>query len=308
MSAILRMDRVTRRYGPHVALLDMDLQLEAGLYGLLGPNGAGKTTLMRLAAGLIKPSSGSVTWLGGHKRRSKATDNAIALCSDAEQLPSEYTPTELLTLLLRCAGLGVEDAEARGREELLSLGLQEQLDRPIRTLSRGQRQRVKLAQAFALPARLLLLDEPLNALDPVWRIRVSERMREAAAQGACVVMSSHVLAEVESVAERLVLLFRGRLLAAGTRAQIRELIDHRGAALTVACDDPRKLAATMLGQPTAKAVRIEGEWLLVDTEDMPGLCRALPGVVLESGVLVSEVRTEGDDLVSLFSALSKEAR
>ena len=132
MTEVLRMQRVTRRYGPHVALLDVDLALEPGLYGLLGPNGAGKTTLLRIAAGLIRPSSGSVTWLGGHRRRSRATDNAIALCADAEQLPSESTPVELLTLLLRCAGMSAEQAEQTGRRELHELGLDEQLDRATR--------------------------------------------------------------------------------------------------------------------------------------------------------------------------------
>lgn len=305
---VMRMTRVTRRFGPHVALLDVTAELSAGIYGLLGPNGAGKSTFLRLAAGLIKPTTGTVRWLGDHPRRHRALDNAIALCGDGEQLPSDETPLQLITLLLRCAGVSAGAASDHAGRELATFGLTEQQERPIRTLSRGQRQRVKLTQAFALPARLLLLDEPLNALDPVWRLRVSERMQQAAADGACVVMSSHILAEVEAVADRLLLLFRGRVVAAGTRVQIRDMIHHRGASLAIACDQPRQLGAELMKCGSARSMRVDADWLVIDTDDMPGLARALPGAVVAVAARISEVRTEGDDLVSLFADLAGEVR
>jgi len=308
MTAIVQLDRTTRRFGPHVAVLDADLTLGPGVYGLLGPNGAGKTTLMRMMAGLIRPTTGTITWLGGHKRRARELDNAIAICPDGEQLPPRETPLELLTLLLRLSGVSARDAGERAEAALIDLGLKEELDRPIAQLSRGQRQRVKLAQAFAIPAKLLLLDEPLNALDPVWRLKVSERIKATAGSGTCVIVSSHVLAEVEAVAERLILIFKGRIVAAGTHLEIRELLDERGAGLSITATEPRKLAAALMAHGAVTSTRVEDDILYVDADDMQTLCKALPPAVVASKTQVWEVRAQGDDLVSLFHALADEVR
>ena len=308
MSTVVEMTAVTRAYGRFVAALDLHVRLGAGVYGLLGPNGAGKTTFLRLAAGILRPTSGEIRWLEGQPRRHRSLDNAIAVCLDGEQLPANQTPTQLLELLLRCAGVSAADAEGRAEAALREMGLDEQLHRTVGTLSRGQRQRVKLAQAFALPAKLLLLDEPLNALDPVWRLKVTERIEQAARDGACVVVSSHVLQEVEAVAERMILLFKGRIVAAGTRAQIHELVHRRGMGLAITCDQPRALAAALVKREAVGATNIDGEVLRVSSDDMPALCQALPGAVLESGAVVHRVDADGDDLVGMFKALSEQVR
>lgn len=308
MSETLRLERVTRRFGARVALLDANLRLEPGLVGLLGPNGAGKTTLLRLAAGLIRPTTGRIAWMGGHPRHHPALDNQIALCSDGDALPVRESPLSFVTMLLRCAGLSTSDAAQRATTTLERLGLSEKLEAPIAQLSRGQRQRVKLAQALALPAGLLLLDEPMSALDPVWRIEVGAMMREAADAGACVVVSSHILEEVEALAQTLVLLFRGRVVAAGSQAEIQALMRNRGTAVRVRSDRPQALARELLGRAAIRSLHIEGDELLVQSEDLQAVCTALPPSVLASQAAVRTVGTDGDDLVSLFKALSQEVR
>jgi ABC-2 type transport system ATP-binding protein len=308
MTAVVELTRATRKFGVHVAVLDVNVRLGAGVHGLLGPNGAGKTTFLRLAAGLLSPTSGTVTWLDNKTRHDRLLDNAIAVCIDGESLPSDATPMGLLTLLLQCSGVAPQEAVDLAESSLLAFGLGDQLEQLIGTLSRGQRQRVKLAQAFALPSRLLLLDEPLNALDPVWRLRVTDKIREAAALGACVVMSSHVLAEVEAVAETMLLLFKGRVVASGTREQIHELVHHRGVGLQITSDVPRKLAAALMQSDAVGSTRIEGDILHVETADMPGLCMALPAAVVETQAQVSAVRADGDDLVGMFTALAEQVR
>ena len=305
---IVRLERCTRRFGARVALLDATLTLEPGLVGLLGPNGAGKTTFLRLAAGLIQPTSGRLSWLGGHQRWDPALANQIAMSSDGDQLPVQDTASEFVSMLLRCAGLGADDADARAAQVLTRLGLDEKRDAAISTLSRGQRQRVKLAQAFALPSALVLLDEPLNGLDPVWRIEVADLMREAAARGACVVVSSHILEEVEAIAERLVLLYRGRVVAAGTQGDIRALLRTRGTAVRIRTDDPRGLARALLADTSMSALLFEPGALLVRADSLAAVHVALPRAVVATGVRVHEVETEGDDLVSLFAALGEEMR
>ena len=305
---VLRLERCTRRFGARVAMLDANVTLQPGIVGLLGPNGAGKTTFLRLAAGLIKPTSGRITWLNGHERWDPALANQIAMASDGDQLPVQDTASEFVAMLLRCAGLGADDADQRAEHVLRRLGLDEKLDSAISTLSRGQRQRVKLAQAFALPAALVLLDEPLNGLDPVWRIEVAQLMREAAARGACVVVSSHILEEVEAIAERLVLLYRGRIVAAGSQAEIRALLQTRGTAVRIRTDDPRGLARALLAKTAMSTLQFEPGALLVRAEDLSAVHHALPAAVIATGARVHELETEGDDLVSLFATLGEEMR
>lgn len=310
---ILRLERCTRRFNSRVALLDASLVLEPGLVGLLGPNGAGKTTFLRLAAGLIRPSSGQITWLGGHARRAPALANQIAMSSDGDQLPVADSALEFVAMLLRCAGMSASAAEDRATATLERLGLSEKLDAPIATLSRGQRQRVKLAQAFALPAALILLDEPLNGLDPVWRMEVAKMMQEAAGRGACVVVSSHILEEVEAIAERLVLLYRGRVVAAGSQAEIRTMLQNQGTAVRIQTNDPAALARALLNPtsattPALSALEFEVDALVVKAESLPAVHRALAAAFVASDVHVAEVETLGDDLVSLFSALGEEMR
>ena len=304
----LSFQRVSKQFGARAALLDVTLDLRPGLVGLLGPNGAGKTTWLRLAAGLTTPSSGQVTWLDGLRRREPRLDNRIAYVSDGDSLPRATSPMGLCTELLRCSGLPASEAEDRSHSVLLRLGLESQLEAPLGTLSRGQRQRVKLAQAFALPASLLLLDEPLNALDPIWRMEVAALMQEAVAAGACVVLSSHILEEVQALSTWLVLLFRGRLVAAGSQNEIHDLLHNRANALRIRCPEPRLLARELLSRAPVSALRIEDGELCVNATDIGALYRALPAAVVAIGARIDQVTTDGDDLVSLFKALSAEVR
>jgi ABC-2 type transport system ATP-binding protein len=307
-ASVLTLRRTTRQFGARVALLDVTVELQPGLVGLLGPNGAGKTTLLRLAAGLLAPSSGDVRWFDGLQRHDPRLDNRIAYVPDGELLPPRDSPLEFCTVLLRAAGLNAHEAEARAKSVLGRLGLDSQRDTPMGKLSRGQRQRVKLAQAFALPAMLVLLDEPLNALDPVWRLEAAALMHEAVAAGACVVLSSHILEEVESLTSWLVLLFRGRLVAAGTLREIHELLHNRANALRIQCSDPRSLGRELLGRAPVGLLRFQGDEVTVQAPDIAAIYRALPSAVVASGVRVTQVVTDGDDLVGLFKTLSGEVR
>ncbi|MBM4341824.1 MAG: ABC transporter ATP-binding protein [Deltaproteobacteria bacterium] len=308
---VVAFQRVTRAFGSRVALLDCSVELQPGVVGLLGPNGAGKTTWLNLAAGLVAPSSGQVRWLGELGRRDPGLDNRVNLCTDNDQMPRRLTVMQWLTGMLRLSGCPASYAWQRAGQMLDRLGLDAKKDAKLETLSRGQRQRVKIAQAFALPATLLLLDEPLNALDPVWRREVAALMHEAASAGACVVVSSHILEEVEALASHLVLLFKGRLVAAGHQEDIRDLLHNQATLLKISCSDARSLARELLAKAPVTLVRVDSagnDVLTVQAADAEALCRALPHAVLASGVAVERVDTQGDDLVSLFAALAAEVR
>lgn len=305
---VLQFTRVSRQFGARTALLDVTLELRPGVVGLLGPNGAGKTTLLNLAAGLTQPTSGQVRWLGDLQRRDPRLDNRIALCPDGDQLPRRDTALQWVVGLLRLSGCTALVAEQRARQALDRVGLQAQQDQLLSKLSRGQRQRVKLAQAFCLPAALVLLDEPLNALDPVWRREVAALLQEAADAGACVVVSSHILEEVEQLASWLVLLFKSRLVAAGSQQDIRDMLHNQATILKITCTDGRALARTLLALAPITLIRVEDSVLTVQASDADALCRALPQAVVASGQVPADVTTQGDDLVSLFQALAAEVR
>ena len=305
---VVSFQRVTRQFGSRIALLDVTLELQPGVVGLLGPNGAGKTTLLNLAAGLSAPTSGTVRWMGDLPRRHPSLDNRIALSTDGDQLPRRESPLQWITGMLQLSGSTRLVAEQRAGQMLDRLGLNAKRDESLEKLSRGQRQRVKLAQAFALPASLLLLDEPLNALDPVWRREVAALLHEAALAGSCVVVSSHILEEVEALASWLVLLFKGRLVAAGQQQDIRDLLHNQSAVLKVHCQDPRLMARELLARAPITRITIEPDALVLQASDVDALCRALPQAVVATGLEVREVTTQGDDLVSLFAALAQEVR
>lgn len=305
---VVTFERVTRQFGPRMALLDVSVALQPGVVGLLGPNGAGKTTFLNLAAGLTAPSSGKLRWMGDLPRRHPSLDNRIAMATDGDQLPRRETPLQWITGMLRLAGSTQLVAEQRAGQMLDRLGLTAKRNESLENLSRGQRQRVKLAQAFALPASLLLLDEPLNALDPVWRREVAALLHEAAQAGACVVVSSHILEEVEQLAAWLVLLFKGRLVAAGQQQDIRDLLHNQSAVIKVFTQDPRLLARELLARAPITRITLEADSLVLQASDVDALCRALPQAVVATGLSVQQVTTQGDDLVSLFSALAQEVR
>lgn len=307
-SAVVQLTRVSKQFGARAAITDLTLALEPGLVGLLGPNGAGKTTLLHLLAGLTVPTSGTVRWLGDVERRDPRLDHAIALAGDGDQLPRRDTPLQYLTLLLQSSGVTRIAAEDRSKKLLGRLGLVTQAGQSMAGLSRGQRQRVKVAQAFALPSRLLLLDEPLNALDPVWRLEVAALMHEAAQAGTCVVVSSHILQEVEQLATWLVLLFKGRLVASGTKPDIATRLRSQSTVLTIRTNQPRELARELLLHAPLTTLRLRDDSLQVQASDVDAMCVALPKAVVATGASVQEVDGEGDDLVSLFSALAAQVR
>jgi ABC-2 type transport system ATP-binding protein len=306
--AVVALQRVTKQFGSRAAITDLTLDLSPGLVGLLGPNGAGKTTLLHVMAGLTVPTSGQVQWLGRYGRRDPGLDHAIALAGDGDQLPRRETPLQYLTLLLQTSGYGALQAQDRAAKLLSRLGLQTQQHQAMSGLSRGQRQRVKIAQAFAIPAKLLLLDEPLNALDPVWRLEVAALMHDAAQSGACVVVSSHILQEVEQLATWLVLLFKGRLVAAGTRTDIATRLRSQATVLKLRTDQPTELARELLRLAPITTLRLLPDGLQVQASDVDALCLALPNAVVNTGAQVFELDGEGDDLVSLFTTLSTQVR
>lgn len=315
MSTIARLDKVTRLYGQTVALRDVTLSLTAGTTGLLGPNGAGKSTLLRMLVGLMQPTTGSVRLLDpahadalGHAPFAHAPSlRRIGYCPEHENAYDGLTGLDFVRLLTELHGFASDEARRRARARLEAVGLGDALDRPIGTYSKGMRQRAKLAQALAHDPDLLVLDEPLTGCDPVSRARVLEVLRDEAARGAAIVMSSHVLTEIEALTSRVVVLHRGEVLAEGDVHGIRALIDRHPHQVRVECSAPRRLAERLVGTEHVLSVKLpDARTLVVETRQPDALYDAVPRACAELGIDIEALSSPDDNMAAVFRYLTNE--
>ena len=301
-AAALRFQRVTKWYGTIVALLDVSFDVGCEVVGLVGKNGVGKSTLMKLAAGLLQPSQGSVH-IGPHVAGTAAARADLGFCPDVERLYENLTAVDFVAWMLRYHGFGRRAARDRAAATLQRLGLGDNMHRRIREYSKGMRQRVRLAQALAHEPRFVLLDEPMTGLDPVARAELSQTIRSLPAQGVGVLVSSHVLHELEAVVDRVVLVHQGRLLAQGRVGELRAQLPSQPHRLRIVGPRLRELAAVLVGWPQVAQVRVHDDAIEVSVAGEAGFYEALTrlGAGWDGGM--HEVVPLDDDLASLFGYL-----
>jgi ABC-2 type transport system ATP-binding protein len=287
-------------FGPKVALAEVSCSFGPGVTGLLGPNGAGKTTLMRAITGLLSVSVGSVWVAGGDPRKVRAVQGHIGLVPEDEAVPGGMTPRDLARY--RAALHSVTDREAPDRW-LAVVGLLDEADRAMDGFSKGMRQRAKVAAALVSNPAVLILDEPLNGADPVQRANLIRLFKQLGDQGRTVVVSSHVLYEVERLAQRVVVLVRGRLAAAGDRRAIRDAMADRPRRVLVRAEPTRVLAAALAGHEAVGGLEVDGDRLTVATRRAGDLALALPSLAKDAGVRLWEVRPLDESLEALFREL-----
>ncbi|HVW32743.1 MAG TPA: ABC transporter ATP-binding protein, partial [Acidimicrobiia bacterium] len=257
-------------------------------------------TLMRAVTGLVTVSVGTVWVAGGDPRRQRAVQGHIALVPEDEAVPGGLTPRELARY--RAALHSVADREAPERW-LAVVGLTDAADRPMDGFSKGMRQRAKVAAAMVSNPSVLILDEPLNGADPVQRANLIRLFKQLGDQGRTVLVSSHVLSEVERLAQRVVVLVRGRLAAAGDRRAIRDAMAEVPRRVLVRADPPRVLAAALAGHDAVGGVEVDGDRLTVATRRAGDLALALPALARDAGVRLWEVRPLDESLEALFREL-----
>jgi ABC-2 type transport system ATP-binding protein len=303
----LVLEGVSRWYGDTVALADVSFTLGAGVTGLLGHNGAGKSTALKLCAGFTQPSAGTVRVLGTDLAASPEAYRRIGIAHDRDALWPFLTARGMVAL---CARLrGAPDPEGAAARALAEVGLEDVADRKLKGFSHGMRQRVKLAQALAHDPELLLLDEPLNGLDPAQRRTVVELIRRLGEEGRTVVVSSHVLHEVERMAPRVLVLVNGHLVASGATSAIRELIADRPRSVRLeAGSGGRALARELVGAGLVESVRFDDGAMVVEAQDVERLGRALPSLARDVGARLSRIEPVGDDLESVYAYLHERAR
>jgi ABC-2 type transport system ATP-binding protein len=299
-------DHLSKWYGQVIGLNDVSVSVPAGITGLLGPNGAGKSTFMKLITGQLRPSKGGVTVLGQPIWRNPSLYFQMGFCPEQDAFYDRMTGLEWVSALARLNGLGEAEARSAAERALTAVDLMEAAGKRIGAYSKGMRQRVKLAQALVHDPALLILDEPLSGMDPVGRRRTIRMIRDWARQGKSIIVSSHILHEIESMTTNILLINNGRILAEGNVHQIRDLIDEHPHTVYIRASDPRRLAREFLSRADVISMKFETGAVIIETGTPDAFYASLTELVAAGTCGTVEAVTSPDDnLQAVFKYLVK---
>jgi ABC-2 type transport system ATP-binding protein len=303
---VLVAEHLSKWYGEVSGLNDVSVAIPRGITGLLGPNGAGKSTFMKLATGQLAPSTGTIRVLGEPVWSNPALYARIGYCPDQDAFYDRMTGRRWLEALVRLNGLAPAAAGAAATRALQIVGLVEAADRRIGGYSKGMRQRVKLAQAIVHDPELLFLDEPVSGMDPLMRRTTIRLIKDWARAGKSVLVSSHILHEVESMTSNILLMSQGRVLAEGDVHQIRELIDEHPHTVYIKAEHTRALAREFLAYDDVLSLKFEDDAVVVET-GRPDVFYARLTALAASGDAgtIDEITSPDDNLQAVFKYLVK---
>jgi ABC-2 type transport system ATP-binding protein len=304
---VISTQHLSKWYGQVSGLNDVTVTVPPGITGLLGPNGAGKSTFMKLITGQLKPSKGTVHLLGEPVWGNPGVYARVGFCPEQDAFYDRMTGLDWVTALLRLNGLDPAAASAAARRALDTVDLLDAAGKKIGAYSKGMRQRVKMAQAIAHDPELLILDEPLGGMDPIMRRRSIKLIKDWAKAGRSILVSSHILHEVESMTSNILLINNGRIVAEGNVHQIRDLIDTHPHTVFIRAADPRALARTLLVEDGVLSLRFEPGALVVETARPDAFYARLTDMAAtgEAGV-IDEVTSPDDNLQAVFKYLVKQ--
>ena len=306
-AAVVSAQSLSKWYGQVIGLNDVTVEIPTGIVGLLGPNGAGKSTFMKLVTGQLKPSQGTVSVFGTPIWGHPAAYANIGYCPDQDAFYERMTGLEWVTALTRLTGLDDSAARKAAAQALDTVALSDVGGKKIGAYSKGMRQRIKLAQALAHDPSLLLLDEPLAGMDPLGRRRTIKLIRAWALAGKTVVVSSHILHEIELMTPNILLINNGRILAEGNVYQIRELIDERPHKVHIKATAPRVVARTLLEYPHVIRLDFEKDAVVVETNRPDQFYTQLTELAASGDVgSIDEVTSPDDNLHAVFDYLVKQ--
>jgi len=301
--ATVEVTEISKWFGQKVAVSELSCSFGPGVTGLLGPNGAGKTTFLRMLVGLLTPSEGTISLLGESPRARPETLRRVGFVHEDESVYEVFTAREFVTF--NAALFGVADPGSAADRALDTVGLTDVANRKVGTFSKGMRQRAKVAAALAHDPLVLFLDEPLNGTDPVQRAHLIDLFSMLAGRGHTVIVSSHVLHEVERMADRVIAMVDGRLAAAGSVADLRTAMTDIPRRIRIDTSDPRKLGAALLIQEWVESVRLIDHTVHVEVRDPVALGHRLPALCRDLGARLTRVDPEDESLESVFRYLVK---
>ena len=305
--AIVQATQLSKWYGQVSGLNDVTAAIPPGITGLLGPNGAGKSTFMKLMTGQIKPSKGNVTVFGEPMWGNPGVYRRIGFCPEQDAFYDRMTGLEWVTALVRLNGLNDAEADAAAKRAIDRVDLMEAANKKIGAYSKGMRQRIKLAQALVHDPELLILDEPLTGMDPLMRRKTIRLIKDWARAGKHIIVSSHILHEIESMTSNILLINNGRIVAEGNVHQIRDLIDTHPHTVYVRGANPRALARQFLTEDDVLSMKFEDDAVVVETARPDSFYARLTELAAsgEAGQ-IDEVQSPDDNLQAVFKYLVKQ--
>ena len=305
--AVIELQSVSKWYGEVIGLNNITTTVGPGITALLGPNGAGKTTFMGLAMGQLRPSQGRLRVLGEHVWDNPRVLGRLGYCPEGDPFWPTLTGWQYVLLLARIAGLHGTAARTATAAAIERVGMTPHMHRPIRGYSKGMRQRIKIAQALAHRPQLLILDEPLTGADPVSRHELTELFRALAADGIDIVISSHVLHEVEALTRQILLIDHGRIVAEGELGAVRRQIRDRPHTIRIRVDNPRKLAAVLSASPSVTGLKlIDSGTLVVESTSPDDVYACVNAAVASENITIREIAASDVSLEAVFGYLTEQ--
>ena len=303
--SVISFANVSRFYGEVLGINKVNLTIPPGITSLVGPNGSGKTTLMNLMTGLIRPTQGEITVLGIAPEHPELLCKFVGYCTQFDSCPKGLTGYQFIYWFLRMHGMTHLECDRKTLAALERVSMTAAAQRPVGAYSKGMRQRVKLAQAIAHDPQVLVLDEPLNGLDPMARAETIALFREWGQNGRHVIVSSHILHEVDSISDQVILLSQGYVVAEGEIQGVRSEVKEQPMQILVRCNDPGGLAARLFQQDHMVEGKIsrDRKGLLLRTTDADSFYLLLNRVILESGLEVESIAPGDDDVNSVYQYL-----
>ena len=298
-------DNVSKFYGEILGVNRVNLQIAPGITSLVGPNGAGKSTLMNLMTGLLRPTRGSISLLGIPTDQPEQLFRKVGYCTQFDSFPRGVTGREFINSFLLVHGFDRKRANELSQVALERVSLLEAGDRKVAAYSKGMRQRIRLAQSIAHQPSVLILDEPLNGLDPMVRAETIALFRKLASEGLHLIISSHILHEVDMMSDRVVLLNSGYIVAEGETHDMRDEMKEHPMQILIRCDQPAKLAAYVFEKDHVVEARLHDDrrGLFVKTRDADRFYLMLNRAVAEGAVSVESVAPVDDDLSAVYQYL-----
>jgi ABC-2 type transport system ATP-binding protein len=305
MSDLIAFSSVSRFYGEVLGVNRVNLTIPPGVTSLVGPNGSGKTTLMNLMCGLIFPTQGEIRVLGVSPDHPEQLGRLLGYCAQFDSFPKGMSGYQFLYSYLRVHGMTHAESDRRTWEALERVSMRDAAKRPVAAYSKGMRQRIKLAQAIAHDPRVIVLDEPLNGLDPMARAETIALFREWGAAGRHVIVSSHILHEVDRISDQVILLSHGYVVAEGEIRGVRSEVKDQPMQILVRCDRPSMLSARLFQQDHIVEAKIADDraGVLLRTTDADGFYLLLNKIVMETGLVVEAVAPADDDVNSVYQYL-----
>jgi ABC-2 type transport system ATP-binding protein len=300
---LITFSNVSRFYGEVLGINKVSLAIPPGITSLVGPNGSGKTTLMNLMTGLIRPTQGEIQVLGVAPDHPEELCRLVGYCAQFDAFPKGLTGRQFIHSYLRLYGYSDAECESRTTAAIERVNMAGAASRPVAAYSKGMRQRIKLAQAAAHDPQVIILDEPLNGLDPMARAETIELFQEWGKKGRHVIVSSHILHEVDRISDQVILLSHGYVVAEGQIQGVRSEVKEQPMQIVVRCDRPNYLAARLFQEGHVVEAKLASDALLLRTKDADSFYLLLNRVILDSDLVVESVAPADDDVNAVYQYL-----